>query len=70
MAKGTFYHYFASKDAMLEELVRRFGDTLFDHLSAAVRDALREARFRPGLLGRVRVPQLVQQAFRFGYDGP
>lgn len=39
VAKGTFYHYFASKDAMLEELVRRFGDTLFDHLSAAVRDA-------------------------------
>jgi AcrR family transcriptional regulator len=35
VAKGTFYHYFASKDAMLEELVRRFGDALFDHLSAA-----------------------------------
>ena len=36
VAKGTFYHYFASKDAMLEQLVRRFGDALFDELSAAV----------------------------------
>nr|WP_300149657.1 TetR/AcrR family transcriptional regulator [Propionicimonas sp.] len=35
VAKGTFYHYFASKDAMLEELVGRFGEALFDYLSAA-----------------------------------
>jgi AcrR family transcriptional regulator len=35
VAKGTFYHYFASKDAMLEALVQRFGEGLFDHLSAA-----------------------------------
>lgn len=35
VAKGTFYHYFASKDAVLEALVQRFGDSLFDHLSAA-----------------------------------
>jgi len=35
VAKGTFYHYFASKDEMLEQLVSRFGETLFDHLSAA-----------------------------------
>ena len=35
VAKGTFYHYFASKDAMLEELVSRFGEALFDYLSAA-----------------------------------
>jgi AcrR family transcriptional regulator len=35
VAKGTFYHYFASKDAMLEQLVERFGERLFDHLSAA-----------------------------------
>ena len=36
VAKGTFYHYFVSKDAMLEQLVARFGDALFDELSAAV----------------------------------
>ncbi len=36
VAKGTFYHYFASKDAMLEQLVQRFGDRLFDHLSASL----------------------------------
>jgi AcrR family transcriptional regulator len=35
VAKGTFYHYFSSKDDLLEQLVRRFGDSLFDHLSAA-----------------------------------
>lgn len=39
VAKGTFYHYFASKDAMLEELVERFGDGLFDHLSSAAASA-------------------------------
>lgn len=35
VAKGTFYHYFASKDALLEQIVQRFGDALFDHLNAA-----------------------------------
>ncbi len=35
VAKGTFYHYFASKDVMLEQLVERFGDAMFDNLSAA-----------------------------------
>lgn len=36
VAKGTFYHYFASKDAMLEALVQRFGERLFEQLSAAM----------------------------------
>jgi len=35
VAKGTFYHYFSSKDDMLEQLVSRFGNSLFDHLSTA-----------------------------------
>lgn len=39
VAKGTFYHYFASKDAMLAQLVERFGEGLFDHLSAAAASA-------------------------------
>lgn len=36
VAKGTFYHYFNSKHAMLGELARRFGEHLFDHLASAV----------------------------------
>ncbi len=39
VAKGTFYHYFTSKDDLLEQLVQRFGDRLFDHLSAAAEGA-------------------------------
>lgn len=46
VAKGTFYHYFASKDALLEQLVRRFGDDLFDHLSAAAGDGSGAERLR------------------------
>ncbi|MFT4109617.1 TetR/AcrR family transcriptional regulator [Propionicimonas sp.] len=36
VAKGTFYHYFASKEEMLEQLVQRFGDALFQSLVSAV----------------------------------
>lgn len=32
VAKGTFYHYFASKQDLLTQLVARFGDELFEHL--------------------------------------
>jgi AcrR family transcriptional regulator len=32
VAKGTFYHYFTSKQDLLVQLVRRFGDGLFDYL--------------------------------------
>lgn len=34
VAKGTFYHYFSSKSALMFALVRRFGDSLFNHLAA------------------------------------
>lgn len=37
IAKGTFYHYFASKDAVLQALVQRFGEALFDQLDQAAR---------------------------------
>jgi AcrR family transcriptional regulator len=43
VAKGTFYHYFASKDAVLEALVQRFGEGLFAQLSAAAGGADRPA---------------------------
>lgn len=35
VAKGTFYHYFAAKDDVLQALVQRFGDALFDELVVA-----------------------------------
>ena len=35
IAKGTFYHYFAAKDDVVEALVQRFGDGLFAELSQA-----------------------------------
>lgn len=33
VAKGTFYHYFRSKDDLEAQLVRRFGESLLAHLS-------------------------------------
>lgn len=35
IAKGTFYHYFAAKDDVLEALIQRFADGLFAVLSQA-----------------------------------
>jgi len=35
VAKGTFYHYFSSKADLQTQLVRRFGASLFAHLTAA-----------------------------------
>lgn len=36
VAKGTFYHYFASKSDLQEQMVARLGDAIFDHLSQAL----------------------------------
>jgi AcrR family transcriptional regulator len=36
VAKGTFYHYFGSKDELLTQMVTRFGDELFDHLETSM----------------------------------
>lgn len=46
VAKGTFYHYFASKDELLYELLQRFGQGLTDHLSQAVSGRSGTARER------------------------
>ena len=35
VAKGTFYHYFKSKNELLYALAERFGDGLFDTMNAA-----------------------------------
>jgi len=34
VAKGTFYHYFASKQELLEQLVESYADNLFVHVEA------------------------------------
>ncbi|HEY3340198.1 MAG TPA: TetR/AcrR family transcriptional regulator [Propionicimonas sp.] len=39
VAKGTFYHYFSSKADLQTQLVRRFGASLFDHLTTAATTA-------------------------------
>lgn len=39
VAKGTFYHYFSSKADLQTQLVRRFGASLFDHLTSAASHA-------------------------------
>jgi AcrR family transcriptional regulator len=36
IAKGTFYHYFESKDDLLTQMVVRFGGQLLDHLESAM----------------------------------
>ena len=36
LAKGTFYHYFASKQDLLEQLVERFTDGLFEEIETAL----------------------------------
>ncbi|HQY99263.1 MAG TPA: TetR/AcrR family transcriptional regulator [Propionicimonas sp.] len=38
VAKGTFYHYFTSKSDLQGQLVGRFGDSLFNHLTDALVD--------------------------------
>lgn len=36
VAKGTFYHYFDSKQDLLEQLVERYTDDLFSHIEQAL----------------------------------
>src|ERR1700687_1144963 len=37
VAKGTFYHYFESKDDLLAQLVARFGEDLLGYLETEMR---------------------------------
>jgi AcrR family transcriptional regulator len=43
VAKGTFYHYFASKQDLMWQLVDRFGDSLFEFLESETRHASGDA---------------------------
>jgi AcrR family transcriptional regulator len=60
VAKGTFYHYFASKDAVLEALVQRLGDGLFAQLSAGA------AQDRPAA-ERLRAVMDLAQGFKLNH---
>jgi len=49
VAKGTFYHYFATKDELLEQLVDRFSDRIFEQIQRALSET------EGGALDRFRV---------------
>ncbi len=48
VAKGTFYHYFASKQDLLEQLVESYADSLFAHLESEL------AEVEGGAIDRLR----------------
>lgn len=39
IAKGTFYHYFSSKESLLDAVVRSFGDRIFEIMEKIAADA-------------------------------
>lgn len=50
VAKGTFYHYFGSKADLQEQLVGRFGESLFNHLTEAIDGVAGDGAHRLGRL--------------------
>jgi AcrR family transcriptional regulator len=62
VAKGTFYHYFGSKDDLLTQMVVRFGDELFGHLETSMADvggnALERLRTLMTLSGQWKLARL------------
>ena len=50
VAKGTFYHYFDSKADLQEQLVGRFGESLFNHLTEAIDGVAGDGAHRLGRL--------------------
>jgi AcrR family transcriptional regulator len=53
VAKGTFYHYFSSKQDLLLQLVARFGDGLFEHLEREMSGVEGDALQRLAALVRI-----------------
>lgn len=53
VAKGTFYHYFSSKNDLLVQLVSRFGDQLFEHLESEMSSIEGDALQRLAALMRI-----------------
>lgn len=62
VAKGTFYHYFASKQDLLLHLVERFGEELFTYLETEMvhveGDALQRLRGLMALSARWKIARL------------
>lgn len=61
IAKGTFYHYFAAKDDVLEALIQRFADGLFAVLSQASSE---------GGTAAVRLRRIMQAATSYKLSQP
>jgi AcrR family transcriptional regulator len=60
VAKGTFYHYFATKQELLEQLVERFTDDLFVEAESAL------ARIEGPAIERLRAFYLVSSQVKLG----
>jgi AcrR family transcriptional regulator len=58
VAKGTFYHYFTSKQDLMWQLVRRFGDSLFAFMEERMRGETGDA------LERLRALMLASAAWK------
>ncbi|HAM44817.1 MAG TPA: hypothetical protein DCM67_07370 [Propionibacteriaceae bacterium] len=64
VAKGTFYHYFAAKDDVMEALIRRFSDGLFVELSRASEAASTADN------ARIRLEQIMEAATTYKLSQP
>lgn len=58
LAKGTFYHYFASKQDLLEQLAQSWADALFAHLETSL------AQFEGDALTRLRALSQLSSAWK------
>lgn len=64
VAKGTFYHYFAAKDDVMEALIQRFADGLFTELSRA------SAAASAADTARMRLEQIMDAATAYKLSQP
>ncbi|HML50682.1 MAG TPA: TetR/AcrR family transcriptional regulator [Propionicimonas sp.] len=64
VAKGTFYHYFAAKDDVMEALIQRFADGLFTELSRA------SAAASDADTARMRLEQIMDAATAYKLSQP
>ena len=67
VAKGTFYHYFTSKADLQLQLVQRFGDSLFAHMSARLATATGNAVDRTRALMQSATEYKQAERFNLAY---